>query len=415
MFTYIEKISPQRIAFISILIGSILRLLFPFDIEFKYDQKLMLDWVLEFQNKGSFREIGMMSGGGVYNFGLGVWLFYLLGYISNTPVGLTMVVSVINVISLGLMFWFIQTKIKDTSEKDTWFYALSLMSISIIPFVCSRNIWIQSILPPFSIAIWILYYSRSRKFLSTFTLSFLLVLIGQIHLSGLFLCFVMSGFIAYFHFKNIREVHLFGYIVGGLIAALPMIPLFVDMIQNPQLNPSSSWDNMKDVRILWFHLFDGLGLDVFYTLENSTWLFFKYPSILGFNTYLVGFCYLSILLLSIYYLIKFLISLLQIRFSFNLKAIDISSFTAQFLWICFFTYAMIYFIKIRIFSHYWIITFPFIYLLCIKLFKSNKISIVALILLNLIMTICFVFFIHQTGGLEDSYYGLTYERVYGRR
>jgi len=82
----LSKISPKQLALICVIIGSILRLLYPYDIEFKYDQRLMLDWVNEFWEEGVFRPVGMMSGGNVYNFGMGVWLFYLLGWISNSPV-----------------------------------------------------------------------------------------------------------------------------------------------------------------------------------------------------------------------------------------------------------------------------------------------------------------------------------------
>jgi hypothetical protein len=159
----LDNISPKRFALICIILGSILRLIFPYDIEFKVDQKLMLDWVNEFWQDGHFRPIGMMSGGNVYNFGLGVWLFYLLGWLSNTPVGLTMVVAVINVFSLFFLYYIIVKKIAE-NQKDVWFYALSLLSVSILPIILSRDIWIQSILPPISFGLWFLYWSDLSKF-----------------------------------------------------------------------------------------------------------------------------------------------------------------------------------------------------------------------------------------------------------
>jgi multisubunit Na+/H+ antiporter MnhG subunit len=195
------------------------------DIEYKEDQKIMLDWIIDFYHQGYFRSIGMMSGGNVYNFGLGVWLFYALGFFAQTPVALTMLVSIINVISLWLLYFVIKRYIpKD--EKETWYYSLCLLAVSILPIVLSRNIWIQSILPPFCFTILALYINRSTSILCSFSLGLMLVLIGQIHLSGFFLCIFMSLLILYYHFRKIVVIHLVSYFGGGTLAAIGMIPLF---------------------------------------------------------------------------------------------------------------------------------------------------------------------------------------------
>lgn len=405
----LDNISPKRFALICIILGSILRLIFPYDIEFKVDQKLMLDWVNEFWQDGHFRPIGMMSGGNVYNFGLGVWLFYLLGWLSNTPVGLTMVVAVINVFSLFFLYYIIVKKIAE-NQKDVWFYALSLLSVSILPIILSRDIWIQSILPPISFGLWFLYWSDLSKFKYAFLLGLLLVLIGQIHLSGIFLCFIVSIFLFYFHYRKWIKLHLKAYIIGGVLAALPMIPLFIHLLNDQTSSPSSSFDNMKDLRFLWFHIFDGLGLDIFYTLEADTVLFFKYAMIYGHHTYLSGVLYILLILtslLGIFYSIKYGLK--------NTWAYILENFsthkTIQLIIISLSLYTLLFVLRVRIFSHYFIITYPFIQLLAVYLVHRKKFLIHSLVLINLFLSILFMLFIHETGGTENSYYGITYQRM----
>lgn len=404
-----DNISPKRLALISIILGSVLRLIFPYDIEFKVDQKLMLDWVNEFWDEGKFRPIGMMSGGNVYNFGLGVWLFYILGWISNTPVGLTMVVAVLNVASLFFLYYVISKKI-DGTQQSVWFYSLSLLSVSILPIILSRDIWIQSILPPFSFVIWFLFWSDLSKFRHAFFLGFLLVLIGQIHLSGIFLCFVFSIFLFYSHYRKWRFLNLKAYLSGGIIAAIPMIPLFLHILNTQGTSPSANFENMKDLRFLWFHIFDGLGLDVFYTLEKDTMLFFKYPAIGGLNTYLSGFLYVLLACISLsgfYYTLKF-----GLKNSWNFIVKNFSTHkTTQLIFLSLGLYVLLYVLRVRIFSHYFIITYPFIQLMAVYLVFRKKILILSLIFVNLLLSILFMCFIHTTGGTENSYYGITYKKM----
>jgi hypothetical protein len=403
------QINPKNIALFCITIGSFLRLAFPYDIEFKYDQKLMLDWIIEFWNVGHFRSIGMMSGGNVPNFGFGVWLFYIIGWFNQTPVGLTMLVALINVFSLLFLFHFINRKI-GSEEKDIWYWALSLLSISILPIILSRNIWIQSILPPFSFMIWYLYWSNLSKFITAFLLAFLLVLIGQIHLSGIFLCFIFSLFLFWLHLKESINLNIKAYVLGGAIGALPMIPLILHLINSESMSPASNFNNMKDVRFLWFHIFDGLGLDIFYTLEADTFLFFKYPIINSCFTYVNGILYAAIIVISIlgiFYTVRYTV---QNKITELFSRLHTNK-TFQFIFISFLLYALLYLLRVRIYSHYLIITYPFIQLLAVYLLQRKKALIYGLILFNLFLSVQFMFFIHNTGGTDSSYYGKTYQRM----
>lgn len=403
----LSSLTPKQIALFCILAGSILRLIFPYDIEYKADQILMLDWIHEFKNYGHFREIGMMSGGNVYNFGLGVWIFYLLGYIADTPVGLTMLIAFINVIALFVFYYFVDKKV-EAENKELWFLSIALLSVSIIPIIISRNIWIQSVLPIFSVTIWMFYWSDISKFSNAFFLSLLLVLIGQIHLSGLFLFIAFSTILLYLYIKKYRQIHVPGYLIGIAIGIIPMIPLFIYLINHPQINPSSGFGNLIDVRILWFHIFDGLGLDIFYTLESDTFMFFKYPRWFDHYTYINGFLYFLLLLISIAGIVFFTQSLIKKQIAF---ASWTKSRTAQFLISCFLTYLLMYLLKVRIYSHYFVITYPFIQLLAIGLFRRKYKWVYGLILINLLLSIHFMVFIHNTGGTANSYYGWTYKKL----
>ncbi len=403
------QINPKNIALFCITIGSFLSLAFPYDIEFKYGQKLMLDWIIEFWNQGHFKSIGMMSGGNVPSFGLGLWLFYLIGWFNQTPVGLTILVSTINILSLVFLFHFINRKL-DWKEKDIWYWTLGLLSISILPIILSRNIWIQSLLPPFSFMIWYLYWLNLSKFITAFLLAFLLVLIGQIYFSGIFLCFIFSLFLFWLHQKESINLNIKAYVLGGAMGALPMIRLILHLINSEGTSPASNFNNMKDVRFLWFHIFDRLGLDIFYTLEVDTFLFFKYPIINSCFTYVNGILYTAIIVISIlgiFYTVRYTMGN-KMNESFSRLR---TNKTFQFIFISFLLYALLYFLRFRIYSHYMIITYPFIQLLAFYLLQRKKVLIYGLILINRFLSVQFIFFIHNTVGTYNSYYGKTYQRM----
>ena len=59
--------------------------------------------------------------------------------------------------------------------------------------------------------------------------------------------------------------------------------------------------------------------------------------------------------------------------------------------------------------HYLIIAFPFPYIFVMRMFYPRKKLMMATLILQLLLSIAFFSFIHQTQGTENSDYGKTYE------
>lgn len=187
-----------------------------------------------------------------------------------------------------------------------------------------------------------------------------------------------------------------------------MWPLVDDMIHHPIAHPATDFGNIRDLRVLWMPIVDGFGLDIFYTLERDTWLFFQYPVIKGHFTYINGFLYFMLVLLFIVCLYRLVRS--KVPNLKELKHLFHNHYSIQFFVACYLLYVLLFVLRVRIHSHYYIITFPFIQLLAVKIAGSKRTMLIGLLVINSLLSIAFMNFIHVTGGTANSYYGWTYKK-----
>ena len=68
-----------------IIIGSVLRLIWIEDMEWKYDEWWMYTHAMLAPLEGIWQSVGMKSGAGIINPGLSVWVFSMIGYFVETP------------------------------------------------------------------------------------------------------------------------------------------------------------------------------------------------------------------------------------------------------------------------------------------------------------------------------------------
>src|SRR5581483_9683983 len=87
---------------LSLLIGAVLRLSFPGDIEYKEDEKYMFDASQAIGVTEPWPELGMVSGGQVKNPGMSVWVFVGLARIfhATNPIELARAVQCMNILAL---------------------------------------------------------------------------------------------------------------------------------------------------------------------------------------------------------------------------------------------------------------------------------------------------------------------------
>lgn len=406
-FNFIFK--AKNTAFIFLVIGIILRLIFPYDIEYKADQIEMLMDMQLFKEQGMVKYIGAQSSAGYPNFGLTNWIFYLISYITISPVGVSMILAIMNCFGL-IYFYKITPQLSEkNSEIELWYYAFSLLSISLIPITLARNIWGPSLLSFFSFGIIHTFFTRKKSSKIHFILGALLILVSQIHLLGLVLNLIISCIVLFESFKFNTKKNGLMFIIGQVIFSIGMIPWIHRMYNSyPQiLTINSSIDYIKDYKIIWHGIYNGFGLDLGYTLGKYAEIFLQFPKIETWYSYFYFIIYYLIFGIAIFSLILFCIHTMKIKtIKFNLQ---ISS--NQWLIIGFMVYSFTFLAKMRLFSHYYPLTYPFIYLLSIKLMRGNKVLIYLTLIFNLILSIGFIVFIHDTGGFIDSYFGKTYNSL----
>jgi len=95
------------------VIGALLRLAYPADIEYKQDERWMFEKTQGVAAGEAWPAVGMPSSQGVVNPGLSVWSFIVLQKLSRarTPVGLARAVQVVNILAILVLFLFISVSI----------------------------------------------------------------------------------------------------------------------------------------------------------------------------------------------------------------------------------------------------------------------------------------------------------------
>jgi|694.fasta_scaffold09772_8 hypothetical protein len=393
--------------YVFIFLGVFFRLVFLEDMEWKFDQLEMYKFIKEFHLEDHFRWIGMNSGVNIPNFGASVWVFYLMGFFTLNPVWLSAQVAMLNIAAI-FIFIYITFKYIAQKEKHIWYYALALMSVSMIAVSFSRHLWAQNILPFFTALLFWLYIKRGTHWFIDSLFGFILVLIGQIHMSGIFLAFsyvIMTLLV----FKS-RKINLIAIFSGGILSFLPSIPLLIHVFANPSSPSNKKIFSFFELKFLWYTMIQGAGIDIFYHLGKSSLSFIKYPTFCGIDTYFTGIIYFLMIvsiISGVYFLFK---SWRWNGFNQFLTLIQ-SNYTTQFCCISMLTLILITLTGANLFGHYLIVTFPFVFLYASYIiFKVPYFRIqVLFLILNTLTTLLFLLFIHTNQGCNDCEYGKTYK------
>ncbi|HTC22038.1 MAG TPA: hypothetical protein VK859_14375, partial [bacterium] len=179
----------ERLVFLSIalVMGVILRLCFPGDIEYKEDEKYMFEAAQKIALTGSWPLLGMVSGVEVKNPGMSIWVFGVLGRISqaSTPPQLARAVQVLNILGLFILAFF-GLRILPEAESRPWCWATAFAAVNPFAVLFQRKIWAQCTLPFFCVLFWIAWHYRQKR-AGAFFWGLLGICLGQIHMSGFFL------------------------------------------------------------------------------------------------------------------------------------------------------------------------------------------------------------------------------------
>ncbi len=394
-----------------IAIGLFLRLIWINDMEWKDDEQLMYKMAHTSVDKGQFPEVGMESGGGIVNPGLSVGVFAVIASFTHDPISMDRVVQIINILSILCFLIFIIKKI-DAKEKDVWLYGITLAAISPLAVLFSRKIWAQDMLPIFSFLIIFTNYHRSKKW-GAFLWGLSGALLGQIHMSGFFFAFGLFVFsVAYDYFNAIK--FRWGYwIVGSLIGSIGIIPWLSFILSHPQETKISFLHIFQfNFYLYWF--LDATGLNIYYSLRKDFWMFIKEPFVLGVPTYLVAVAHLILVGIAAFILKNILKYLYQLRLRLKDKNllrdlfVDMSITNFYLLAILLGLGIFMTLSGTTIYQHYLICAFPFTYIFLSNILKENKKILLTVIIAQMLITICFLIFIHKNDGAEHG----DYKKVY---
>lgn len=244
------------------LLSSIFRLSNLNLIEFKSDEATTVYQIVQFFDQPYLIQRGLISGTGVYNFPLFSYLMIGLGIWSQDPQFLSGIIALINSLLVGIFFLFV----KRYYDFITALVASLLLAFSPWAILFSRKIWAQDLIFLFLIPVLYLLHELILKKNTKVVLPLflLLVLLAQLHGSGLF---ILAITIVVLLILRIR-VDPKKAILGALIGLIPILPYLIFQINSNPACPDCeafvkyqqsvrSFDSLNFLRP--FQIISGLG------------------------------------------------------------------------------------------------------------------------------------------------------------
>lgn len=393
-----------------LLVGIILRLSFPSDIEYKWDEQLMF---YTGQNVGvtePWPSLGTFSSAGVTNPPLGVWVYVILTRISHatTPPELARAVQWMNIIALFVLAFF-SLCILPEAERLTWCWATAFAAVSPLAVVFQRKIWQPCTLPLFCMVFWIAWHYRNKR-TGAFFWGLIGMCLGQIHLTGFMMAIVVFLWTVY----QDRRVAQWGFwLAGSLIGVIPMISWIQYLfIQHESHFNCFNWLSLFGFlypRYWIFWVSDALGLGLAHSLKTIHYMdMLRYPLIEGRATYLCALAHMAIVVCSILIVIflkkndvfsRWFQDKTETRMMMNFTLVG--------------TGVIMSLMVLSIYRHYLIITFPLEWVWLSHLGLADKRLgrryLTIIWIAQLVISISFLFYIHINHGDSLSDYGIPYE------
>ncbi len=396
------------------VLGALLRLSYPADIEYKHDERWMFEKTQEVAEGEAWPATGMPSSQGVVNPGLSVWSFIVLQKLSGarTPIGLARAVQVVNILAILILFLFIAVGIPQ-GERLGWLWGAALVCVNPLAVVFHRKIWAQSLLPLLAIVFLIGWWYRKRHWSGAFVWGVAGALLGQIHMAGFFLVAAVVAWTILFDPER-RAVPWIAWAVGTVLGSLGLIPWLRELsAQAGQGGPAfhlSAWFNVK-----WWNYWvsNNSGIVTEHFLGHHFWSFLGYPLIGRQPTYLVGTVHVLLVLCLLYVIGLVIQRLIKIRghwFStFAGSGSESSLIIASYLWGC---GILITVAGIVIQRHYLLVAFPLLSIWLGRLLAGDRPRGTKMFGViwsaQLLVSALLLYYIHVNGGAPNGDYGVSY-------
>jgi hypothetical protein len=399
------------------LLGALLRLSFPRDIEYKFDENWMFEKTQEVAAGGPWPTVGMPSSQGIVNPGLSVWFFIGLQKLSgtDTPVGLARAVQVSNIIAILILLLFISRAVP-LEERTGWYWGAALICVNPLSVLLHRKIWAQSMLPLLAMFFLIGWWHRKRHWSTAFLWGLAGALLGQIHMAGFFLTASVLVWTILFD-RERKAISWIAWTTGTLLGAIGLIPWLIEVSKHVgQTGPAfhvSAWFNFK-----WWNYWisNSTGLVMEYSLGKHFWSFLQYPLIDQRPTCLVAILHVALGFCALYVLRLALLHLKNTRGEWPARwtgtRSESSLAIASYLWGC---GILITAFGVAVQRHYLLVTFPLASVWFARFLASEPRQGARVFGLlwsaELLVTVFFLYYIHVNGGAPNGDYGLAYSAI----
>jgi hypothetical protein len=376
-----------------IALGSVLRVFWPLDFEWKQDEKWMFERALRIADgTEQWPWIGMSSGAGLQNPGASIWPFAVLAHVTRDPATMTFAIMLLNVLALwGFAWWVQKTWAPENRERGLW--GIALFAVSLLPVLFSRKIWAQDILPVLLVP-WLWAHANRSRFAPAFFWGVIGAFLGQIHMSGFFAAATLV--LATFVFDR-KRTNWLGWFAGSGLAALPLLP-WIKFTASPQANHISS-EYTPSLAFFWYAGLNAFGLDARYSLKHHFAQFLRGPMIFGVQTHALYVVHFALAALALYAAWIAIRTRVWSTLPTNLR-IHALSFTA--------CGVMMHGLGVLVHPHYLIVFSPLLHVFTAWVLAARPRALCLVVALQLFVTIAFMCFIHWNGGAPRGDYGTAY-------
>jgi len=412
------------IAALFVVLGIFLRTVYVTDMEYKDDERMMVQAVQNYRTgQTGLESIGFHSGVGLRHPSFSVQIFQIAGKAFNldTPTAVCRFVMVSNAVALVLLFLFALFRV-ESHWREAWLWGVGLLAVNPVALQLHRKIWAPSLLPICcALLLWI-SWTRKPKTLTFVLAGVLLSLMSQIHLSGFFFTAAI-GFAALIYYpnqvsKNIKGVLLFffSFLAAFFFSRDWVFYLFQNSQHEIYARP---WKELFIPRTLFFWITEPFGFHIGSAVGSQSFFaanakFFAYPQVGGISTYGVAVSYLVLLVLGLCFLgalYRGFFTKKQLFSRFFDRPQDPSSFFLRSVPL---SLAILYEMSVsRIVRHYLLIVTPLMQVSVAAMvlhFQRNRARSVLFLMLffQLILSASFLQFIHLNGGATEGDYGVSY-------
>ncbi|MDB9786749.1 hypothetical protein OAB57_01475 [Bacteriovoracaceae bacterium] len=412
MPTNSRPLSPRHYIFFCLMIicGIGLRTIFPADMEWKADEKLMHYFTTQASERGEWPLVGMTNSKKMHNPGLSVWVFIAGSKIFGTsPLDLVRFVQWSNILALLIIFGVAFTC--KPREREIWLWTAALLAVNPTAIILARKIWAQSILPLFVI-VFLCGQWRRHTTIGSFIFGIVGATIGQVHMAGFFLAF--TSYVGVIFFQR-EKWKVFPWILGNMIGALGLIPWIIKL-QSFHPNGPSSIQLKYLFQFKFFRYFiersSGFGLKD--NMGDHFVDFLKYPMIKGYSSYLGG------LLVGLSVVTSLFVAVLCLRWVYSAvkgkywRKIPLKESYQEFMLTGVLMTGILFSIFCISFQEsYLLVIYPLSFMVIVWRIMNHRWHrriLVMIIGTQCLLSVLFLSFVHENEGLPRGDYGASYER-----